>query len=138
MCARFHWLTRWGLLPRKMLPHVYDAAKAAVAGVEIGVHLHSRPIALPKKFSPHMRRDAAALTARLRDLAAVPLLDDELIGNIPTEAILTTLAARGISTGIDTKSLAIACAITGDLREKYTHTEPKPQNQTSWLAKLKM
>ncbi len=46
-----------------------------------------------------------------------------MIGNIPTETILTTLAARGISTGIDTKSLAIACAMTGELREKFAHTE---------------
>ncbi|MGH9561094.1 MAG: hypothetical protein ACRD3S_06530, partial [Terracidiphilus sp.] len=44
---------------------------------------------------------------------------DELVGNIPTEIILTTLAARGVATGIDTKSLAIACAMTGELREKY-------------------
>jgi hypothetical protein len=41
------------------------------------------------------------------------------VGNIPTESILTTLAARGVSTGIDTKSLAIACALTHELRGKY-------------------
>jgi hypothetical protein len=35
--------------------------------------------------------------------------------------VLATLAARGVSTGIDAKSLAIACAITGELREKYAH-----------------
>jgi Arc/MetJ family transcription regulator len=43
------------------------------------------------------------------------------VGNIPTEAVLTTLAARGVSTGIDTKSLAIACAMTHELRERFTH-----------------
>jgi hydroxymethylglutaryl-CoA lyase len=102
---------------------VYNAAKAAVAGVEIGVHLHSTPDRAPEKvlaaFEAGCRRFDGALTG----LGGCPFAGDELIGNIPTEAILTTLAARGISTGIDTKSLAIACAITGDLREKYTHTE---------------
>jgi hypothetical protein len=35
--------------------------------------------------------------------------------------VLTTLTARGVSTGIDTKSLAIACAMTGNIRENYAH-----------------
>ena len=59
--------------------------------------------------------------ARSPGLAAVPFAGDQLVGNIPTETVLTTLAARGVSTGIDAKSLAIACAITGELREKYAH-----------------
>jgi hydroxymethylglutaryl-CoA lyase len=59
----------------------------------------------------------------LTGLGGCPFAGDELIGNIPTEAILTTLAARGVSTGIDTKSLAIACAMTEELREKYVHVQ---------------
>ena len=45
----------------------------------------------------------------------------ELVGNIPTETVLMTLAARGVSTGIDTKSLAVACAMSGEIRAKYAH-----------------
>ena len=62
------------------------------------------------------RRFDGALTG----LGGCPFAGDELIGNIPTEAILTTLAARGVPTGIDTKSLALACAMTEELREKYS------------------
>jgi hydroxymethylglutaryl-CoA lyase len=106
---------------------VYNAAKASVAGVEIGVHLHSTPDRAAEKvlaaFEAGCRRFDGALTG----LGGCPFAGDELIGNIPTESILTTLAARGVSTGIDTKSLAIACAITGELREKYTHTEETTQ-----------
>ena len=41
---------------------------------------------------------------------------------------LATLAARGVSTGIDAKSLAVACALTGQIREAYAHEvdAPKP------------
>ena len=60
------------------------------------------------------RRFDGALTG----LGGCPFAGDELVGNIPTETVLTTLAARGVSTGIDTKSLAVACAMTGaDSRE---------------------
>jgi hypothetical protein len=48
---------------------------------------------------------------------------------MPTETILTTLAARGVATGIDTKSLAIACAMTRDLRERYAHEEKVASNE---------
>jgi pyruvate/oxaloacetate carboxyltransferase len=48
------------------------------------------------------------------------------VGNVPTETVLATLAARGVATGIDTKSLAIACAMTGELRERYAHA-PAPE-----------
>ncbi|MGA7921265.1 MAG: hydroxymethylglutaryl-CoA lyase [Candidatus Acidiferrales bacterium] len=103
---------------------LYRGVKDTVAGVEIGVHLHSRPERAPEKvlaaFEAGCRRFDGALTG----MGGCPFAGDELVGNIPTEAILTTLTSRGVSTGIDTKSLAVACAMTEELREKYAHTEP--------------
>jgi hydroxymethylglutaryl-CoA lyase len=100
---------------------LYRNVKDCVAGVEIGVHLHSRPDRAAEKvlaaYGAGCRRFDGALTG----LGGCPFAGDELVGNIPTETVLTTLAARGVATGIDAKSLAMACAITGDLREKYAH-----------------
>lgn len=100
---------------------LYNAVKGCVAGVEVGVHLHSRPSHAAEKvlaaYGAGCRRFDGALTG----MGGCPFAGDELVGNIPTEAILTTLAARGVSTGIDTKSLAIACTLAGELREKYTY-----------------
>jgi hydroxymethylglutaryl-CoA lyase len=100
---------------------VYRAASSCVAGVEVGVHLHSRPDGAMEKvlaaYTAVCRRFDGALTG----LGGCPFAGDELVGNMPTETILATLAARGVATGIDTKSLAIACAMTGELREKYAH-----------------
>jgi hydroxymethylglutaryl-CoA lyase len=102
---------------------VYEAARKCVAGVDIGVHLHSRPDRAAEKVLAAYEAGCRRFDGALTGLGGCPFAGDELIGNIPTETILTTLAARGVSTGIDTKSLAIACAMTGELREKYTHTE---------------
>ena len=100
---------------------LFRAASACVAGIEIGVHLHSRPENAAEKvlaaFEAGCRRFDGALTG----LGGCPFAGDELVGNIPTETVLTTLASRGIATGIDTKSLAIACALTGRIREAYSH-----------------
>jgi hydroxymethylglutaryl-CoA lyase len=100
---------------------VYEAAKTSVAGVEVGVHLHSRPDRAAEKVLLAYKAGCRRFEGALTGLGGCPFAGDELVGNIPTETILATLAARGVSIGIDTKSLAIACAMTGELRERYAH-----------------
>jgi hydroxymethylglutaryl-CoA lyase len=99
---------------------LYHAVKDCVAGVEIGVHLHSRAERAPEKILAAYEAGCRRFDGALTGMGGCPFAGDELVGNIPTEAILTTLAARGVSTGIDTKSLALACAMTEELREKYS------------------
>jgi hydroxymethylglutaryl-CoA lyase len=98
---------------------LYRASRNCVEGVEIGVHLHSRPERAAEKVLAAYEAGCRRFDGALTGLGGCPFAGDELVGNIPTEAVLTTLAARGVSTGIDTKSLAVACAMTAELREKY-------------------
>ncbi len=101
--------------------HLYRAVKDCVAGVEIGVHLHSRIEGAAEKVLAAYEAGCRRFDGALTGLGGCPFAGDALVGNIPTEAVLTTLASRGVSTGIDTKSLAIACAMTHHLRERYAH-----------------
>jgi hydroxymethylglutaryl-CoA lyase len=101
--------------------HLYQAVKSCVAGVDIGVHLHSRPERAAEKILAAYEAGCRRFDGALTGMGGCPFAGDELVGNIPTEAVLTTLASRGVSTGIDTKSLAVACAMTEELREKYSH-----------------
>jgi hydroxymethylglutaryl-CoA lyase len=100
---------------------LYRTVKDSVAGIELGVHLHSRPEAAAEKVLAAYEAGCRRFDGALTGLGGCPFAGDDLIGNIPTETVLTTLAARGVSTEIDTKSLAIACALTGKLRETYAH-----------------
>lgn len=99
---------------------LYQAVKGCVAGVQVGVHLHSRPERAAEKILAAYEAGCRRFDGALTGMGGCPFAGDELVGNIPTEAVLTTLAARGVATGIDTKSLAVACAMTEELREKYT------------------
>ena len=107
---------------------IFSAAKNCVAGVELGVHLHSRPDTASEKILAAFEAGCRRFDGALTGLGGCPFAGDELVGNIPTEAVLATLAARGVSTGIDMKSLAVACALTGQIRETYAHevNAPKP------------
>ncbi|MGH9758845.1 MAG: hydroxymethylglutaryl-CoA lyase, partial [Candidatus Acidiferrales bacterium] len=100
---------------------VYTAVKNSVAGVEIGVHLHSRPERAAEKVMAAYESGCRRFDGALTGLGGCPFAGDDLVGNIPTEVVLTTLAARGASTGIDAKSLAVACALTAEWRDKYAH-----------------
>ena len=100
---------------------LFRTVKDCVAGIELGVHLHSRPDHAAEKVLAAYEAGCRRFDGALTGLGGCPFAGDELVGNIPTETILTTLAARGVATGIDTKSLALACALTGELREKYAH-----------------
>jgi len=82
---------------------------------------NSRPDRAAEKILAAYEAGCRRFDGALTGMGGCPFAGDELVGNIPTEAILTTLASRGVSTGIDTKSLAVACAMTGALREKYSH-----------------
>jgi hydroxymethylglutaryl-CoA lyase len=110
------------------IAQLYRAVKDCVGGVEIGVHLHSRPDGASAKVLAAYEAGCRRFDGALTGLGGCPFAGDHLVGNIPTETVLATLSARGVSTGIDAKSLAIACALTDELREKYAREPgaPKP------------
>lgn len=100
---------------------LYAAVKDCVAGVELGVHLHSRPEGAAEKvlaaYDAGCRRFDGALTG----LGGCPFAGDDLVGNIATETILAALASRGADAGIRPEALAPAIAMTEEIRAKYSH-----------------
>lgn len=102
--------------------HLFNAVKGCAAGIEIGVHLHSRPQGAAEKVLAAYEAGCRRFDGALTGLGGCPFAGDELVGNVPTETVLTTLSARGVATGIDTKSLAVACAMTEELRRKFSQS----------------
>ena len=110
-----------GTAPAPYVGALYHAVKDCVAGVELGVHLHSRPEGAAEKvlaaFDAGCRRFDGALTG----LGGCPFAGDALVGNIPTETVLSALAARGAETGIRADALEPVIAMTNEIRVKYAH-----------------
>ena len=98
---------------------LYHDVKNCVAGVDIGVHLHSRPDEAAAKVLAAYEAGCRRFDGALTGLGGCPFAGDHLVGNVATETLLAALASRGVATGIDARSLTIACALTGELREKY-------------------
>jgi hydroxymethylglutaryl-CoA lyase len=107
---------------------VYSAVKQAVAGVEIGVHLHSHPAEAAEKVLAAYQAGCRRFDGALTGLGGCPFAGDGLVGNIATETIVSTLTALGVDAGIRMDSLGAAVAMTDEIRAKYGQA-PKTQVQ---------
>jgi hydroxymethylglutaryl-CoA lyase len=100
---------------------LYSAVKDCAAGLELGVHLHSRADGAAEKvlaaYDAGCRRFDGALTG----LGGCPFAGDDLVGNIATETILAALAPRGANLEVGPDALGAAIARTEEIRAKYSH-----------------
>ncbi len=100
---------------------LYSVVKDCVAGIEMGVHLHSRRQGAAEKVLAAYEAGCRRFDSALTGLGGCPFAGDDLVGNIPTEIVVETLAARGVSTGIEPPQLAEALEMTQQLRGRYAH-----------------
>ena len=100
---------------------LYSAVKDCVAGIELGVHLHSRPEGTAEKVMAAYNAGCRRFDSALTGLGGCPFASDELVGNIATEAVVRTLEEHGIETGLALPGLAPVLAQAAEIRERYAH-----------------
>jgi hydroxymethylglutaryl-CoA lyase len=100
---------------------LYSAVKDCVAGIELGVHLHSRPEGMAEKVMAAYNAGCRRFDSALTGLGGCPFAGDELVGNIATETVIRTLSEHGIDTGLEFSALTPALARAAEIRDRYTH-----------------
>ena len=100
---------------------LYSAVKDCVAGVELGVHLHSRPEGMAEKVMAAYNAGCRRFDSALTGLGGCPFAGDELVGNIATGTVIRTLNDHGIDTGLQLSALTPALARAAEIRDKYMH-----------------
>jgi hydroxymethylglutaryl-CoA lyase len=102
---------------------LYRTVKDCVAGIELGVHLHSRPEGAAEKIIAAYEAGCRRFDGALTGLGGCPFAGDDLVGNIPTEIVVEALATRGADTGVASESLAPLLDATNKLRRTYAYAE---------------
>jgi hydroxymethylglutaryl-CoA lyase len=110
-----------GTAPAAYVGGLYSTVKDCVAGLELGVHLHSRPEGAAEKILAAYDAGCRRFDGALTGLGGCPFAGDDLVGNIATETIISALTQRGESLGVRAEALERAIAMTGDIRVKYSH-----------------
>jgi len=100
---------------------LYRQVKDHVAGIELGVHLHSRPEQAEEKILAAYEAGCRRFDSALTGLGGCPFAGDNLVGNIATEDVLAALRKAGADPGIDPAKLAKVLAMTNEIRSKYAH-----------------
>ena len=95
--------------------------KDCVAGVELGVHLHSRAEGAAEKVLAAYEAGCRRFDGALTGLGGCPFAGDDLVGNIATETVVSALIARGVAPGIRSEALERAIAMTNEIRARYSH-----------------
>jgi hydroxymethylglutaryl-CoA lyase len=110
-----------GTASPQLVGDVYRAVKEHVAGIELGVHLHSRPEHAEEKILAAYEAGCRRFDSALTGLGGCPFAGDNLVGNIATEDVLAALRKAGADPGIDTSRLAKVLAMTSEIRATYAH-----------------
>ena len=110
-----------GTATPEVVGKLYSAVKDCVAGIELGVHLHSRPEGMAEKVMAAYNAGCRRFDSALTGLGGCPFAGDELVGNIATETVVRTLSEHGIDTGLELSALTPALARAAEIRDQYTH-----------------
>lgn len=84
-----------GLATPSQISEVVAAAAAAHHELEIGVHLHARPEDVPPMIRGAFAAGCRRFDGAVGGLGGCPFAQDALVGNIPTETLLSVLADCG-------------------------------------------
>jgi hydroxymethylglutaryl-CoA lyase len=100
---------------------LYTQVKDHVAGIELGVHLHSHPDNAEEKILAAYAAGCRRFDSALTGLGGCPFAGDDLVGNIPTESVLAALVRVGAQPNLDGAKLAKVIEMTNEIRAKYAH-----------------
>ena len=108
-----------GAAQPKDVTEVLRQSQDAAPRVELGVHLHSRPERATEKILTAYEAGCRRFDSALTGMGGCPFAGDDLVGNIPTETVVSTLAERGVETGIEPRALLSALEAASELRRQF-------------------
>lgn len=110
-----------GTATPELVHDLYAHVKDHVAGIELGVHLHSRPENAEAKVLAAYEAGCRRFDSALTGLGGCPFAGDDLVGNISTGSVLAALVKMGAQPNLDGAKLARVIEMTNEIRAKYAH-----------------
>jgi len=98
---------------------LFDQIIPAFPDLVIGAHLHSSPALRREKLGAAWEAGCRRFDGALRGYGGCPMAEDELVGNMASEEIISFLEGKGIPTGIRQEALEEALALSREIFTKY-------------------
>ncbi len=107
-----------GLATPEKIREVVSVVMEKYHYLEIGVHLHSRPEDARAKIEAAYDAGCRRFDSSIGGLGGCPFAQDDLVGNIPTEAVIETLRSRGAQLP-PLKTLDALLAASAEIGKRY-------------------
>jgi hydroxymethylglutaryl-CoA lyase len=107
-----------GMAGPDLIHRVFESVKGEYPECDIGVHLHSAPGEAAAKVLAAYDAGCRRFDSAIGGLGGCPFAQDALVGNIPTESVITALQRRDVDFGIS-KSLSDVLALNSEIALNY-------------------
>mgnify|MGYP001175034694 FL=1 len=98
---------------------VYEYFSMKYPNVEFGLHLHSHPQFWREKVETSIDSGCLRIDGAIRGFGGCPMASDNMIGNMPTEKIITFCEEKGIESGINPLKFEVAYNYASDIFLNY-------------------
>lgn len=88
------------------------------SNLEIGVHLHSSPNNWKEKIDAALEAGCARFDGALKGYGGCPMANDDLVGNMNTELLVSYFTGKNLLRGIDMEAILEASQIASEIFEK--------------------
>ena len=103
----------------KMINVVYEYFSMKYPNVEFGLHLHSHPLFWREKVETSIDSGWLRIVGAIQGFGGCPMASDNMIGNMPTEKIITFCEEKGIESGINPLKFEVAYNYASDIFLNY-------------------
>ena len=98
---------------------LYSSLIPAFSSIEFGAHFHTHPNRGYEKLKAAFDAGCRRFDGAIHGFGGCPMASDALVGNMPTEKVITLLNERGIDTGLCMTSFESAMNKTKELFSTY-------------------
>lgn len=102
-----------GVSTSSTISYLFSNIIPEFAGVEIGAHLHTRPDAWEEKVRAAYDNGCRRFDSALKGLGGCPMAEDELVGNMPTENLVSYFNSRKVNLDINASAFNEAMIFAG-------------------------
>lgn len=113
-----------GVATAPQVGETFAAVKAAVPGVQVGVHLHATPATMQAKVQSALDAGCRLFDSAIGGIGGCPFAEDELVGNMDTLQLVPLLKRLGHDTPYSVDRLLDCAAEAQELSRKFGNGVP--------------
>jgi hydroxymethylglutaryl-CoA lyase len=104
-----------GVADTETITYLYTELINRFPKLEFGAHFHTHPNTWRNKIEPAYNSGCRRFDGAIKGFGGCPMAKDDLVGNMPTEHLVSFFEELGQPTGLNTEAFNRAMAMTGEV-----------------------